>query len=183
MEMKATLRENKKVIFFLLRFLLVFAGFSLLYGWWINSFGEKADPFSWWIGNQLVYLFGAENLSLEMIPGEPSIGVNYLGSSAVRLFEGCNGIAVFILFFAFVFAFKGRWSDLLWFVPVGLVVIHIFNLLRLALLIHLSHNNSTLFHFLHKYLFTLIIYAAVFGLWVFWVRLALNRNKNAQNQL
>ncbi|HCS20721.1 MAG TPA: exosortase family protein XrtF [Bacteroidetes bacterium] len=179
---KSILLENKKVVFFLLRFLLVFAGFSLLYASWVDSYGDKADPFSWWIGHQLVGLFGESVLSLENVAERPAVLVNYLGSPAVELFEGCNGVAVAILFFAFVFAFKGRWSDLLWFVPAGLVVIHAFNLLRLSLLIHLSHNNSTLFHFLHKYLFTLIIYAAVFLLWVLWVRLALNRNKHAQAQ-
>jgi exosortase family protein XrtF len=176
---KTVVRENKKVIFFLLRFLLVFAGFSLLYGSWVGSYGNQADPFSWWIGHQLVALFGESVLALETVADRPAILITYLGTPAVELFEGCNGVAVAILFFAFVFAFKGRWSDLLWFVPVGLAIIHAFNLIRLSLLIHLSHNNSDLFHFLHKYLFTLIIYAAVFGLWVVWVRLALNRNRNA----
>ena len=89
-------------------------------------------------------------------------------------------MAVFILFFAFIFAFKGRWSDLLWFTPIGLVVIHLFNLGRLALLIHLSQSNSELFHFMHKYLFTLIIYAAVFLLWVVWVKLVLKRKRHAE---
>lgn len=179
---KSVLRENKKVVFFLLRFLLVFGGLSLLYGYWIDSYGDDADPFSWWIGHQLVWLFGSENLSLEVIPFHPAIGINYMGTSAVSLFEGCNGLAVFILFFAFVFAFKGRWSDLLWFTPAGLLLIHAFNLLRLSLLIHLSHSNSDLFHFMHKYLFTLIIYAAVFLLWILWVRLALRRTRHAETK-
>lgn len=178
--MKSVFQENKKVIYFLLRFLLSFAGFSLLYAYWIESYGNQPDPFSWLIGQQLVYLYGAENLVIERISGHPAIGVFYHGTNAISLYEGCNGIAVAILFFSFIFAFKGNWMDLLWFTPIGFLVIHGFNLMRLSLLIHLAQNNSDLFHFMHKYLFTLIIYVAVFALWVIWVRLALKRTRNAK---
>ena len=173
------IRENKKVLFFLLRFLGAFGGLSLVYAFWVDSFGDKADTFSWFVGRNLQLLFGAENLKLEQILWHPAIAVDYNGSSAVSLIEGCNGLAVMILFFAFVFAFKGNWKDLLWFVPLGLGIIHLFNLGRLALLIYLAHGNSPLFHFMHKYLFTLIIYAAVFGLWVVWVKKAGGRGQRA----
>lgn len=178
-----TFRENKKVIFFLLRFLSVFGGFSLLYAVWIKSYGLEADPFSWFVGYNLEWILGADNLRLYPIEGYAAIGLDYLGSNSVSLFEGCNGIAVFILFFAFVFAFKGRWSDLIWFVPLGLVVIHLFNLARLvALIILAQQGNDAIFHFMHKYLFSLVIYAGVFLMWVFWVRLALKRNKQKPNE-
>jgi len=178
--LRQLIQENKRVLFFLLRFLSAFGGLSLLYAFWVDSFGEKADTFSWFVGRHLQLLFGAENLKLEQILGHPAIAVDYNGSSAVSLFEGCNGLAVMILFFAFVFAFKGKWKDLLWFVPLGLGIIHLFNLGRLALLIYLAHGNSPLFHFMHKYLFTLIIYAVVFGLWVLWVRRAQSTGRRAQ---
>lgn len=178
-----TLKENKKVVFFLLRFLSVFGGFSLLYAVWIKSYGLEADPFSWFVGYNLQGLLGSENLRLYPIEGYAAIGLDYLGSNSVSLFEGCNGIAVFILFFAFVFAFKGRWSDLIWFVPLGIVVIHLFNLARLVALIMLAEQgHDALFHFMHKYLFSLVIYAGVFLMWVFWVRLALKRNKQKANE-
>ncbi len=169
--------ENKNVIYFLLRFLLTFGGLSLLYGIWIKSYGDLADAFSWIVGHHLQWILGHDALQLEQIAGHPAIAIDYLGSSAVSLFEGCNGVAVFILFFAFIFAFKGRWSDLLWFTPLGILVIHLFNLGRLVLLIMLAEAESPWFHFMHKYLFSLIIYAAVFLMWVFWVRLAIKRNK------
>lgn len=171
------LQENKKVIFFLLRFLGVFGSLSLLYGGWIKSFGDKADSISWWIGYNLRFLFGSENLQLSQSNIEPSVDITYLGTTAVTLFEGCNGIAVMIMFLSFVVAFKGKWLDLAWFVPSGLLIIHAFNLARLSILIVLAQQQSDFFHFVHKYLFTLIIYSAVFLLWVLWVKLALRRSK------
>lgn len=142
-----------------------------MYAIWVESFGDQADSFSWFVGKNLNFLF-AGKLKLDQLEGHAAIAVDYNGSTAVSLFEGCNGMAVMILFFAFVFAFKGRWGDLVWFVPFGLIVIHLFNLARLALLIQMAANNSPLFHFMHKYLFSLIIYAAVFGLWIIWVKRA-----------
>ena len=172
-----TLQENKKVVFFLLRFLGVFGSLSLIYGAWVKSFGEKADTISWWIGYNLRFLFGPDKLQLSQSTIEPSVDITYLGTTAVTLFEGCNGIAVMILFLAFVVAFKGKWLDLAWFAPLGLLVIHVFNLARLSILIVLAQQQSEFFHFVHKYLFTLIIYSAVFLLWVLWVKLAIRRNK------
>jgi len=177
----STLKENKKVIFFLIRFLSVFGTLSLVYGAWVKSFNERADAISWLIGYNLKFLFGSSNLQLSQSATNPSVDINYLGTTSVTLFEGCNGIAVMILFIAFIFAFKGRWLDLVWFAPLGIFVIHAFNLARLSALIILAQQHSEFFHFVHKYLFTLIIYSGVFLLWVFWVKLAVKRNQqNAQ---
>lgn len=182
LSIKDVLKENKKVIFFLLRFLGAFGLLSLSYAVWLEKFGDEADTFSWIVGRHLQVLFGSDKLELMAITGFPAIAVNYLGKSEVSLYEGCNGMAIMILFFAFVFAYKGRWKDLLWFIPLGFLIIHIFNLGRLALLIHLVNGNENVFHFMHKYLFSLIIYSIVFLLWVFWVRLANKRNKNVAIQ-
>lgn len=174
------LKANRKVLFFLLRFLGVFGGLSLIYGLWISGYGNLADPFTWWVGDNLTLILGSDNLSLMQIEGYPAIQIDYKGSIAVSLFEGCNGLAVMILFFAFVFAYLGRWTDLFWFVPIGMFFIHLFNLGRLILLIHLAQQNSPFFHFMHKYLFTLVIYAFVFLLWFLWVRLVAKRMQHAK---
>lgn len=178
--MKEFIRENKKALFFLLRFLFVYGSLSLFYALWIDGFGKEADPFSWFIGKNLRFLHGSANMELDNVTGHAAIAILYHGKNTISLFEGCNGLAVMILFFAFVFAYKGRWLDLLWFVPMGLIIIHLFNLGRLSLLNHLADDNSPLFHFMHKYLFSLIIYAGVFLLWVFWIRLANKRNRYAK---
>ncbi|MHB1277096.1 MAG: exosortase family protein XrtF [Bacteroidia bacterium] len=180
MPLTKILQENKKVLFFLLRFLGAFGGLSLLYAFWVDSYGNEADAFSWMVGRHLQWVFGAENLLLTPMDGQALINMDYLGISGVDLYEGCNGMAIMILFFAFVFAYTGSWKDLLWFVPLGLFVIHVFNLIRIALLIlFLEGGNEIMFHYMHKYFFTLIIYGAVFFLWVFWVKLANKRNTDA----
>jgi exosortase family protein XrtF len=176
--LKKIFTEHKAAVFFLLRFLIVFGGLSLAYGYWIKSFGDRPDSFSWLVGKHLGFFL--KGLQLEEIPGTAAISVIYGGNAQVSLFEGCNGIAVMILFFAFIFAFKGKYKDLLWYAPLGFLVIHLFNLFRLALLILLARAESELFHYMHKYILSLIIYSAVFLLWLGWVRLVKKRRENEE---
>lgn len=162
------LKENRKPLFFLLRFIGMFGVLSLAYAFWLESYGLQPDSFTRMVGQHLQVLF-QQQLLLADLEQHAAIAIEYKGQYAVSLFEGCNGLAVMILFVSFVFAFKGQWKDLLWFIPIGLLIIHLFNLARLSALIWLSSYNSQWFHFTHKYLFTLIIYAGVFLLWVWWV--------------
>ena len=168
--LKKIYAEYKAPINFLLRFFLTFGILSLLYAFWVKSFGTEADSFSWFIGRNLELLAGKQNMSLSQVEGQPAIQVWYKGKQSVSLFEGCNGVAVMILFFAFLLAFKGTLKHTIVYAVVGIFIIHLFNLGRLMLLVVLSQNNEKWFHFAHKYLFTLIIYAAVMLLWFVWVK-------------
>ena len=57
-----------------------------------------------------------------------------------------------------------------WFIPLGLLVIHLVNLARISLLYFVSIRYPRYMYFAHKYFFTAVLYAAVFMLWVWWVR-------------
>ena len=46
------------------------------------------------------------------------------GKSVLAIYEGCNGINVMIIFVAFLVAFGPLNKALLWFVPVGLIILH-----------------------------------------------------------
>jgi exosortase/archaeosortase family protein len=58
---------------------------------------------------------------------------------------------------------------MLWFIPAGLIVIHIFNLGRISLLYFVAQRYEEYFYLFHKYFFTAIIYVVVFLLWALWV--------------
>src|SRR5690606_13614025 len=88
------------------------------------------------------------------------------GKYAVSIEEGCNGINIIILFLAFVIAYGGKLKNMLIFIPLGIIFIHIANISRLfALSILNVEFDGRAFHFFHKYAFTAIIYLAVLLLW------------------
>jgi len=74
-----------------------------------------------------------------------------------------------ILFISFVVAFTGKFKSTLWFIPLGLLIIHVLNILRIASLSIALYKFPEYEHFLHGILFPLVIYGVVFLLWVIWV--------------
>jgi exosortase family protein XrtF len=82
----------------------------------------------------------------------------------------CNGLVLYALFTGFVLAFPGRWKHKAWFIPMGIVVIWLLNVLRVAGLALNHHYSHQTVDFNHHYTFTVIVYACIFGLWMLWAR-------------
>ena len=177
------LNEFKPALRFLLIFLSVYFVLNLIYGLWIESLGTKPDIATHWVSSQsakLVSLVSEEARALPNTEG-PTIMILTGDRIILNVFEGCNGINVVIVFLAFILAFGGSTQKMLWFIPIGLLVIHVFNLGRIMLLYFLSYNNSTFFYYFHKYFFTAVIFGVVFILWWLWIILNHGKRKLANS--
>jgi exosortase family protein XrtF len=170
------LKEFRPTILFLLKFAVVFGLGSGAYAYYIRHYQQleppQPDPITNWVAeqvNNVVRTFGYD-AHLWYPEDQPLVVVYIKGfeEENVTFFEGCNGINIMILFLAFVVAFgtsnKARW----WFMPAGLVAIHLFNLGRLASLSIMATLSNSVFHFFHKFAFTGVIYAFVLLLWYLW---------------
>lgn len=117
-------------------------------------------------GQQMLSAFGY-NTSLETF--EDGILLSLQNVPLLKIADNCNGLAVFALFSGFIVAFPGQWKKKIWFIPCGIFALFFLNALRVTalILIYLYHPDWVDFN--HKYTFTLIIYAFVFGLWMLWV--------------
>lgn len=90
--------------------------------------------------------------------------------AAVIVGVPCNGLVLYALFAGFVLAFPGPWRRKLWFIPAGMALIWVLNVLRvgaLALNHHYAHQSVD---FNHHYTFTFVVYSCIFGLWMLWAR-------------
>ncbi|MDP1623939.1 MAG: exosortase/archaeosortase family protein [Bacteroidales bacterium] len=84
---------------------------------------------------------------------------------------GCSGLQQFILTFFLLVLLPGPWKHKLWFIPVSLIVIHFFNVVRfIGIALQLSHTSNH-FHFIHDWVFRPFIYLIIFLVWVAWVEL------------
>ena len=170
------LREFKPTIIFLLKFGLIFGLGSFLYGWYIKSYQNleppQPDPITNWVATQTNAVVNALGYDAKLwYPEDQPLVVVYIvgyEDDNVTFYEGCNGINIMILFLAFVMAFGGNNRARLWFIPSGLVAIHLFNLIRLGSLSIMATVSHSAFHFFHKFAFTGVIYAFVLVLWYFW---------------
>ncbi|MEX2379242.1 MAG: archaeosortase/exosortase family protein, partial [Vicingaceae bacterium] len=91
-------------------------------------------------------------------------------TSGVIIGNPCDGLSLFILFTAFVAVFKGKWWFKAIFILLGILLIHILNVIRvigLALVVKYAPDSLD-FH--HSYTFTLFVYAFIFLLWMFRIK-------------
>ena len=86
-----------------------------------------------------------------------------------QIIEGCNGLSVIILFSSIVVAFSGKLKQTVLFILIGSLLIHLLNVLRIAMLCVLIYNFPKQEEILHGVIFPIIIYGFVFLLWVIWV--------------
>jgi exosortase family protein XrtF len=165
------LRDFKYSFLFLGKFLAVYFCGNLLYGLYIDSFGNTPDTITYWVTDQtsqVQNVFGVRS-SLSVNDGKPSISMRENDDGVINVFEGCNGVNVMIVFMAFIVAFGGSIRRMMWFLPLGLITIHVFNLLRIILLYAAAQQNTQYFYYIHKYFFTAALYVVVVVLWIVWV--------------
>jgi exosortase family protein XrtF len=165
------LKEFGPSIAFLAKFIILYLVLNLLYGFYINSYDPYPDPVTTIVAEQtsaVLALFGEENQTYAQ-NSKTGVWISSPERSVLSVYEGCNGLNVFIIFFSFLLAYGKPRKALIWFIPLGAVVIHVFNLARIGLLYHVTLYYPDLTYFTHKYLFTAIIYGVIFLLWLLWV--------------
>ncbi len=84
--------------------------------------------------------------------------------------EPCNGIKVMGLFSIFLIAFPGPWKPKLWYIPMGVVIIHIANTLRVSALTIIEAKWPQYLDFNHNVTFQVLIYGIIFLMWYIWVQ-------------
>ena len=164
------LKEFGHSIGFLLKFLGIYLGLSVLYSLYLNNY-DIADPATIWVSNQTVWVLNLLGQTVFSVNDtlRPDVILYTIDHNVLSVFEGCNGINIFILFVAFVASFDTPNKKLLWFVPLGILIIHVSNLGRIIILYYVSEQFPHYMYFAHKYFFTAIIYVIVFLLWIYWV--------------
>jgi exosortase family protein XrtF len=142
---------------------------------YLNRFDEskaEVDSATELVAHQTkdLLLFIGKNASTFPHPEHSYMKLLYNGIYVAKVVEGCNALSVIILFVAFVIAFKGTLKHTLLFIGTGILIIHLLNIIRIALLVMALHNYPQHQHLLHGVIFPLFIYGVVFGLWVIWVQ-------------
>lgn len=163
-------KEFKPALTFLAKFLGLYVIGNVAYGLFVEAY-EFADPITRWVTSQCAHTITILSSAVSVTDGQatPTVSIVQQGAVVLSVYEGCNGVNVMIIFIAFLVAFGGPYAKLLWFAPVGLLLIHLVNLLRIDLLFFVSRDYEEYFYYVHKFFFTIILYLVVFALWAVWV--------------
>jgi exosortase family protein XrtF len=167
------LKEFKPTILFLVKFVGLYVVMSILYGLYVEQARPQPDSATISVTNQtagILRTIGWTVITSDH-PTKPTTSIQYEGRGIVSVYEGCNGINVAIIFLCFLVAFGPMNKKLAGYAPLGVLIIHITNLGRILGLFYVVIYMPHAVYFTHKYLFTAVIYAVVFGLWLIWLRI------------
>ena len=163
--------KNKKIVFFLTLSTSFYACWFTLYTFFIEEktlLDEKIISNLIFLSSNLLKSIGfnvfysTKDLDFQMV------GVD--GSHPVWIGAPCNGLTLIILFSIFILAFPGSFKNKIWFIPSGIVFLHLINVLRITALAIINYYTPQYLDFNHNYTFTLIVYSCVFFLWIIWVK-------------
>ena len=164
--------EFRPTILFLVKFVGIYLVGNKLYGLYITSYDPRPDPVTHVVSVQTAFVLNTcgYDVNAEDRKQKPTTDLMHLGRAKLSVYEGCNGLNTMIIFVAFLIAFGPISKTLLWFIPVGLLIIHLMNLARISLLFFVSEYMPDAMYFTHKYFFTAILYVVIFVLWIWWVK-------------
>lgn len=165
--------DFKPVLKILLRFIILYVVMVLGYQFYLNGFKNSGlDPFSTWVMRQVDFLQNSLGYPSQMVEGKLEDETTWFfvsGKYVSRMVEGCNAVSVMILFLAFVFAFYERIRTFV-FGALGLVFLHIMNVLRIVGLNIVIVEVPDYSKIVHDYFFPAIIYGSVVVLWLIWIK-------------
>jgi exosortase family protein XrtF len=165
------MKELKPAFRFVGFFLGLYLGLNIIYGFYISAYNPRPDALTVTATKQSSFLLNVigEETRTRIDPFSPAISILDSSGVAIRVFEGCNGINVMIVFLSFIFAFDAKNKNNIWFLPLGIALIFIANLARIIVLYYAAEHWSEYFYYVHKYILTAFLYAIVFLLWWFWI--------------
>ena len=114
----------------------------------------------------LLNLFGFKTFTVLQDHDVQVVGID--GSSGVWVGSNCNAISLFILFVSFVIAYPGKIKHKLWYIPLGIILVHFLNIFRVVALAIIALKAPHTLGFNHTYTFTFLVYAFIFYLWILW---------------
>lgn len=117
--------------------------------------------------NWLLQLLGFTTVPL-VTTNEVTLSLEGSNGFGVWIGTNCNGVSLFALFSIYIFAFPGPWKQKLWFIPTGILLIHLINTVRIAVLTYIARDYVEYLDFNHTYTFQIIAYGFVFYLWYVW---------------
>ena len=155
---------------FLLAATISYAGWYMVY----HGYLIKNTPIDRIVIDNLIDVssWTLEKMNYTLIPEPPeadqirTIGID--GTYGLWIGDPCNGVILFALFTIFMIFYPGPWKKKLWFLPFGLLTIHLINVLRIVALCIIVTYDYAYLDFNHNYTFTILVYGYMFFLWIWW---------------
>ncbi len=86
----------------------------------------------------------------------------------VSVNHSCSGLKQFYQWIVLMLLYPGPWKHKIWFIPLGLGIIHMVNLFRIVGMTFVTIHFSQHWDMIHDYVMRPFFYVVMFALWVWW---------------
>lgn len=168
------MKEFRPVLIFLLKFVIAGAILTIAYNFYLKHYNSQGlpDPYTEIVASTVAKTLDTAGFEAYTYHDgkSPYVWLGQDGGWQSIVNEGCNAISIMIIFIAFIVAFSTTWKQTTLFILVGLIVIQLMNIFRIALLNYIFTYHESWGKPAHDYLFPALIYGTIVALWLVWVR-------------
>ena len=98
------------------------------------------------------------------------------GNLWTHIIWGCLGFKQMLIYSGIILFYWGPFLKKLWYIPMGWIILTVYNVIRIATTVWLTDGYPERFEFLHDGILRYIYYTIVFLLWVVWEEKIVNKN-------
>lgn len=109
--------------------------------------------------------------------------VRFYNDNYVSIVWGCTAIKQSFIFLCIMLFTPGPPKAKLWYIPLGLLLIYLFNIFRISFIAISVEQYPQYFKLLHEGLFKYLFYAFIFFIWVYWEEKFNKKNSLRRKQL
>jgi exosortase/archaeosortase family protein len=172
--LKQYLPDTKMVrpVEFAIKMVFVYAGWRTF-----KYFSETQPDFLWGSWDWFKELIGVDLIRWTALilssMGYPLVHHGRLivvdGYSGIYASDLCLGIPPLVIFTGFILSFGNNHKARLWFIPLGLIVIYITNILRMVALVLVQVHQGAYFRLAHDYVYLILTYGFIFIMVMWWM--------------
>jgi len=86
----------------------------------------------------------------------------------IRIVWGCSGVKQMFIFTVIMLFSYGSWKHKLWFIPLGILICHGINIVRILVLGLIAYRYPAQLDLFHTYIFKYVFYGIIFLIWLVW---------------
>ena len=92
----------------------------------------------------------------------------FSNNGSITVAGSCSGLKQFYEWLMLMILFPGPWKHKLWYIPLGIIVIHIENIFRIIILSVVLMHWPAQWDFIHMWIMRPFFYVVIFLLWLIW---------------
>ncbi len=172
-DVKKKINENKnlKELVDVGLFMVITITLHLL--WWNVIWKHKemlyidrlADFMAYWL-----YRSSDVILNLLQFPHKAFNNSFYFEYGYIDIIRSCSGLKQFYQIFFLLLIFPGNWKPKVWYIPLGMIILYLVNIMRIIILAYVLKYFPEYWHFSHDWILRPFFYVVIFYLWITYVK-------------